>query len=394
MLKASGIYLDYNATTPVDQRVLEVMLPYFSDFFGNAASATHPYGWKAADAVKASRQEIASIFGCTDREIIFTSGATESNNLALKGVAESYADKGDHLLVASTEHKAVLDACKSLEQEGKKISYLPVGEDGILNLDALENAISPKSIMVCVMLANNETGVIQPIKEISEIAHRHGLIMMTDAVQGVGKIPINVDALGIDLMSFNAHKVYGPKGIGGLFVRRKSPRVKLEAQIHGGGHERNLRSGTLNVPGIVGMAKAISLGVAEMQEEGRNLKPLRDRLENALLSIEGVYPNGSLSKRLPHVSNLSFKYLEGQSLVKALFKLAVATGSACSSADPSPSHVLKAMGLPDERALSSIRFSLGRFTTPEEIEVAIAHTNKVVDQLRKANPVWQMTQNQ
>jgi cysteine desulfurase len=373
------VYLDYNATTPVDSRVLEEMLPYFSQHFGNAASRSHAFGWEAEEAVNYAREQVAQLIGAEPKEIIFTSGATESDNLALKGVFEMYASKGNHIITVKTEHKAVLDACKHLEKLGADITYLNVNRDGLIDLTELENSIKPATILVAVMYANNETGFIQPIREISAIAKKHGVLFFTDATQATGKIPVNVNEDGIDLMAFSAHKMYGPKGVGALYVRRKNPRVKVTAQIDGGGHERGMRSGTLNVPGIVGFGKACELCRIEMKKETERIKSLRDRLENELLKQEGIVVNGKRENRLYNVSNLSFKYPGGESIMPAIQKnIAVSSGSACSSASPEPSHVLKAMGLEDEQAHSSLRFSLGRFTTDEEIDYTIDEVKEVI----------------
>jgi cysteine desulfurase len=373
------VYLDYNATTPVDSRVLEEMLPYFSQHFGNAASRSHAFGWEAEEAVNYAREQVAQLIGAEPKEIIFTSGATESDNLALKGVFEMYASKGNHIITVKTEHKAVLDACKHLEKLGADITYLNVNRDGLIDLTELENSIKPATILVAVMYANNETGFIQPIREISAIAKKHGVLFFTDATQATGKIPVNVNEDGIDLMAFSAHKMYGPKGVGALYVRRKNPRVKVTAQIDGGGHERGMRSGTLNVPGIVGFGKACELCRIEMKKETERIKSLRDRLENELLKQEGIVVNGNRENRLYNVSNLSFKYPGGESIMPAIQKnIAVSSGSACSSASPEPSHVLKAMGLEDEQAHSSLRFSLGRFTTDEEIDYTIDEVKEVI----------------
>ncbi|GIV44631.1 MAG: cysteine desulfurase IscS [Bacteroidia bacterium] len=385
------IYLDHNATTPVDPRVLQAMLPYFTEHFGNAASRSHPYGWKAEEAVDYAREQIARLIGADSKEIIFTSGATESDNLGIKGVIEMYAKKGNHIVTCVTEHKAVLDTCRNLEKKGlAKVTYLPVGTDGLIDLNQLKDAVTDQTVLVCIMYANNEIGVIQPIKEIAQIAHSKGALFMTDATQGVGKVPILVNELGIDLMAFTAHKMYGPKGVGALYVRRKNPRVKVTAQIDGGGHERGMRSGTLNVPGIVGFGAAAEICQKEMNEEAQRLKILRDKLENALLQIEETYLNGHKIHRLPHVSNISFKYVEGEGLIMGIKDLAVSSGSACTSASLEPSYVLKSLGVDDDLAHSSIRFGLGRFTTEEEIDYAIQHVTQAVHQLREMSPLWEM----
>jgi len=384
------IYLDNNATTPLDPRVLEAMLPYFTNKFGNAASRNHAFGWVAEEGVDYAREQVAKLIGCTEKEIIFTSGATEADNLAIKGVFEMYADKGNHIITATTEHKAVLDTCKHLEKQGAKVTYLQVKEDGLIDLAELEAAMTPETILVTIMYGNNEIGVVQPIKEISAIAHKHGALFFTDATQAVGKIPVDVNADGIDLMAFSAHKMYGPKGVGALYVRRKNPRVKVTSQMDGGGHERGMRSGTLNVPGIVGLGKACELCRLEMDEEAKRLSALRDKLESALTVLEESYVNGNVQNRLPHVANISFKYVEGEGLMMAMKDLAVSSGSACTSASLEPSYVLKALGLSDDLAHSSIRFGLGRFTTEEEVDYAIENTKKAVNHLRDLSPLWEM----
>ena len=384
------IYLDNNATTPLDPRVLEAMLPYFTSKFGNAASRNHAFGWVAEEGVDYAREQVAKLIGCTEKEIIFTSGATEADNLAIKGVYEMYAEKGNHIITATTEHKAVLDTCKHLEKQGAKVTYLNVKEDGLIDLAELEAAMTPETILVTIMYGNNEIGVIQPIKEIAAIAHQHGALFFTDATQAVGKIPVNVIEDGIDLMAFSAHKMYGPKGVGALYVRRKNPRVKVTSQMDGGGHERGMRSGTLNVPGIVGLGKACELCRLEMDEEAKRLSALRDKLEAALTTMEESYVNGSTAHRLPHVANISFKYVEGEGLMMAMKDLAVSSGSACTSASLEPSYVLKNLGLSDELAHSSIRFGLGRFTTEAEVDYAIENTKKAVNHLRDLSPLWEM----
>ncbi len=384
------IYLDNNATTPMDPRVLEAMIPYFTEKFGNAASRNHPFGWAAEEGIDYAREQVAKLIGASEKEIIFTSGATEANNLALKGVFEMYKDKGNHIITCTTEHKAVLDACKHLEKLGAEITYLQVKPDGLVDLEALENAITDKTILVSIMYGNNEIGVIQPIKEISAIAHKHGALFFTDATQAVGKIPVDVIADGIDLLAFSAHKMYGPKGVGALYVRRKNPRVKVTAQMDGGGHERGMRSGTLNVPGIVGFGKACELCNLEMANEAIRLSALRDKLESALTVLEESYVNGNSEYRLPHVANISFKYVEGEGLMMAMKDMAVSSGSACTSASLEPSYVLKSLGLSDDLAHSSIRFGLGRFTTEEEVDFAIEQTKKAVNHLRDLSPLWEM----
>jgi cysteine desulfurase len=384
------IYLDNNATTPLDPRVLEAMLPYFTNKFGNAASRNHAFGWVAEEGVDYAREQVAKLIGCTEKEIIFTSGATEADNLGIKGVFEMYAEKGNHIITATTEHKAVLDTCKHLEKQGARVTYLKVKEDGLIDLAELEAAMTPETILVTIMYGNNEIGVVQPIKEIAAIAHKHGALFFTDATQAVGKIPVDVIADGIDLMAFTAHKMYGPKGVGALYVRRKNPRVKVTSQMDGGGHERGMRSGTLNVPGIVGLGKACELCRLEMDEEAKRLSALRDKLEAALTTMEESYVNGNTQHRLPHVANISFKYVEGEGLMMAMKDLAVSSGSACTSASLEPSYVLKSLGLSDDLAHSSIRFGLGRFTTEEEVDYAIENTKKAVNHLRDLSPLWEM----
>ena len=384
------IYLDNNATTPLDPRVLEAMLPYFTEKFGNAASRNHAFGWVAEEGVDYAREQVAKLIGCTEKEVIFTSGATEADNLAIKGVFEMYKEKGNHIITAVTEHKAVLDTCKHLEKNGARVTYLGVKEDGLIDLAELEAAMTPETILVSIMYGNNEIGVIQPVKEISAIAHKHGALFMTDATQAVGKIPVDVNADGIDLMAFSAHKMYGPKGVGALYVRRKNPRVKVTSQMDGGGHERGMRSGTLNVPGIVGLGKACELCRLEMESETIRLSALRDKLESTLNKMEESYVNGNTAHRLPHVANISFKYVEGEGLMMAMKDLAVSSGSACTSASLEPSYVLKSLGLSDDLAHSSIRFGLGRFTTEEEVDYAIENTKKAVNHLRDLSPLWEM----
>jgi len=384
------VYLDNNATTPLDPRVLEAMMPYLTSKFGNAASRSHAFGWVAEEGVDQAREQVAALIGCTDKEIIFTSGATEADNLGIKGVYEMYQEKGNHIITAVTEHKAVLDTCKHLEKSGARVTYLEVKADGLIDLDELQAAMTDQTILVTIMYGNNEIGVIQPVREIAAIAHQYGALFMSDATQAVGKIPVNVDTDGIDLMAFTAHKMYGPKGVGALYVRRKNPRVKITAQMDGGGHERGMRSGTLNVPGIVGLGKACELCRLEMEAEGKRLKTLRDKLENGLTTMEESYINGNTQQRLPHVANISFKYVESEGLMMALKGLAVSSGSACTSASIEPSHVLQSLRLPDNLAHSSIRFGLGRFTTEEEIDYAIEQIIKSVGQLRELSPLWEM----
>jgi cysteine desulfurase len=382
------IYLDYNSTTPCDAGVVEAMLPYFIQSFGNAASKTHSYGWQAEEAVEFAREQIAGLIGSETKEIVFTSGATEAINLALKGTVEAYASKGNHIITSNIEHKAVLDTCKHLEKQGVEITYLPVSSEGLISPQQVEEAIRPNTILIAVMYANNEIGSINPVREIGGVARKHNVLFFTDATQAIGKIPVNVNEDHIDIMAFSSHKIYGPKGIGALYVRRKNPRVRLIAQIDGGGHERGMRSGTLNVPGIVGFGKAAEIYKNEMGKNSQQIMKLRDKLENALLKLNEVYINGSKESRLPNVTNLSFKNVEGQALMMSINKeIAVSSGSACTSASLEPSYVLRALGLEDELAHSSIRFSLGRFTTEEEIDYSIQQVSKAVIQLRAMNAV-------
>ncbi len=384
------IYLDNNATTKVDPRVLETMIPYFTEDFGNAASRNHPFGWKAEEAVDYAREQIAALIGANEKEIIFTSGATESNNLAIKGVFEMYKDKGNHMITVVTEHKAVLDTCKHLEKAGAEITYLIPNSDGLITLAQVEEAMKPNTILVSIMYGNNEIGVIQPIAEIGKLCHEKGVLFHSDATQAIGKVPVNVISDGIDLMSFTAHKMYGPKGIGALYVRRKAPRVKVTAQMDGGGHERGMRSGTLNVPGIVGFGKAAELARLEMHKDAEHTSKLRDKLEMALLELEESYVNGNKSHRLPHTTNMSFKYVEGEGLIMGIKDIAVSSGSACTSASLEPSYVLKSLGLDDELAHSSLRFGLSRYTTEEEIDYTIEHVKSAVNKLRDMSPLWEM----
>ena len=385
------IYLDNNATTPMDPRVLEAMIPYFTEHFGNAASRNHPFGWEAEEAVDYAREQVAKLIGADPKEIIFTSGATEGDNLGIKGVYEMYASKGNHIITCTTEHKAVLDTCKHIEQLGGEVTYLPVAANGLVDVTALEAAIKPTTILIAIMYANNEIGVVQPVKEITAIAKKHGVLFFSDAVQAVGKIPVDVNADGIDIMAFTAHKMYGPKGIGALYVRRKNPRVKVTAQMDGGGHERGMRSGTLNVPGIVGFGKACELARLEMSADAERLSKLRDKLEVALTQIDESYVNGSTEHRLPHVANISFKYVEGEGLMMGFNKtIALSSGSACTSASLEPSYVLKALGLGDDLAHSSLRFGLGRFTTDEQIDYTIKAVTDTVLKLREMSPLWEM----
>ena len=386
------IYLDNNSTTPMDPRVLESMLPFFNEKFGNAASRNHSFGWNAEKAVDDAREQVAHLIGSTSKEIIFTSGATEANNLAIKGVYEMYGSQGNHIITVTTEHKAVLDACKKAEKMGAQVTYLSPNEDGLINLNELEAAITDQTILITIMYGNNEIGVVQDIKAISAIAKKNGILFHTDATQAVGKIPVDVLADGIDLMSFTAHKMYGPKGVGALYVRRKNPRVKVTSQMDGGGHERGMRSGTLNVPGIVGFGKACELCEQDMDQEAVRLSAMRDKLEKELLTIEEAYVNGNPAHRLPHVANISFKFVEGEGLMMGTKDIAVSSGSACTSASLEPSYVLKSLGLDDELAHSSLRFGLGRFTTEEEIDFAIDHVKTAVNKLREMSPLWEMFQ--
>jgi cysteine desulfurase len=386
------IYLDNNATTPTDPRAVEAMLPFFYEIPGNAASRNHPFGWKAEEAVDYAREQIADLINVDPKEIIFTSGATESDNLAIKGVFEMYASKGNHIITVKTEHKAVLDACKRVEKMGGDVTYLDVKNDGLIDLAELEASITDKTILISVMWANNETGVIQPMKEIGDICKKHGVLFMSDATQAVGKIPLDPKAVGVHLMAFTSHKMYGPKGVGALFVNRKNPRVKVTAQMDGGGHERGMRSGTLNVPGIVGFGKAAALAKAEMAQDAARLSVLRDKLENAFKNnLEEVYVNGNTDHRMPHVTNISFKHVEGEGLMMTFNQnIAVSSGSACTSASLEPSYVLVALGLGDDLAHSSIRFSLGRFTTEEDVDYAIDAVSKGVNHMRDLSPIWEM----
>jgi cysteine desulfurase len=385
------IYLDNNATTPVDPRVVEAMIPYFTQHFGNAASRNHPFGWEAEEGVDYAREQVAKLIGAEEKEIIFTSGATEAINLGLKGAFEMYSKKGNHIITVKTEHKAVLDTCKHIEKMGGEVTYLDVKYDATLDLTELEAAIKPSTILICVMYANNETGVIQPIKEIGELCAKHGILFMSDITQAAGKIPIDVKALGIHIAAFTAHKMYGPKGVGALFVNRIKPRVKVVAQIDGGGHERGMRSGTLNVPGIVGFGKAAEIAMAEMQKDAERLSKLRDKLENAFLEMEEVTINGNTQHRMPHVTNMSFKHVEGEGLMMTFNQeIALSSGSACTSASLEPSYVLVAMGLGDDLAHSSLRFSLGRFTEEKDIDYTIDAIKKGVNHMRDLSPIWEM----
>jgi len=386
------IFMDYHSTTPVDPRVVDAMLPYFSTHFGNAASRNHLFGWTAEKAVDDAREQVARLIGAAGKELVFTSGATESNNLALKGAAHFYKDRGNHIITSQIEHKSVLDSCKRLELEGFDVTYLPVGPDGILRPETVKQAMTDRTILVSVMFANNEIGTVQPLKDIGAVVKERGALFHTDAVQGIGKIPFDVNDVQADLVSLTAHKLYGPKGIGALYVRRK-PRVRLEAQMDGGGHERGLRSGTLNVPGIVGFGKACEIAQNEMVAESARIARQRDRLEMSLMAaLPHVFRNGSLEHRLPGNSNLSFAYVEGEGLLMALKDVAVSSGSACTSASLEPSYVLRALGIGEELAHTSIRFGLGRFTTDEEVDFVIRLTVEKVRRLREMSPLWEMVQ--
>jgi cysteine desulfurase len=388
------IYLDHNATTPCDPRVVEVMLPYLTEHFGNAASRNHVFGWAAEAAVDSARKQVANLIGSDPEELVFTSGATEADNLAIKGVFEMYARKGNHIITSNIEHKAVLDTLKHLGKMGAEVTYLPVNNDGLISAEQVEAAIKPNSILISIMYANNETGTIMPVAEIGHVARKHDVLFFTDATQAVGKIPVDVNRDRIDILAMSAHKMFGPKGIGALYVRRKNPRVKLSSQIHGGGHERGMRSGTLNVPGIAGFGKACELAMHEMKQEAERLCMLRDKLENALLKLEESYVNGSRLNRLPHVSNISFKYVETEALMMGFNReLAISSGSACTSGSLEPSYVLKALGLDDEQAHGSLRFGLGRFNTEEEIDHAISMVTRTVNHQREISPAWQMFKN-
>jgi cysteine desulfurase len=375
----------------MDPRVLEAMTPYFLNHYGNAASRNHSFGWQAEEGVDYAREQVAKLIGADPKEIIFTSGATEADNLGIKGVFEMYASKGNHIITVNTEHKAVLDTCKHIEKLGGEVTYLNARPDGLIDLAELEAAMRPTTILVSVMYANNEIGTVMPIREISAIARKHGALLFTDATQAVGKIPVDVNKDGIDLMAFTAHKMYGPKGVGALYVRRKNPRVKVTAQMDGGGHERGMRSGTLNVPGIVGFGKACEICMTDMESDTKRISVLRDKLEQALLQIEESYVNGSREHRLPHVANISFKHVEGEGLLMGFNKnIALSSGSACTSASLEPSYVLKALGLGDDLAHSSLRFGLSRFTTEEEIDFTVKSITDTVNKLREMSPLWEM----
>ena len=385
------IYLDNHATTRMDPRVLDAMLPYFTEYFGNAASRNHEFGWVAEQAVDKARKQIADLIGATPREIIFTSGATESDNLAIKGVAEMYAEKGNHIITAATEHKAVLDTCKKLEKHGYRVTYLPLKGDGLIDLDMLRESFTDKTILVSIMYANNEIGVIQPVAEIGKMCRERGVLFHTDGVQAIGKVPVNVNTDNIDIMSITGHKLYGPKGAGALYVRRKNPRVQITAQMDGGGHERGMRSGTLNVPGIVGLGKACAIASEEMSREAVQLGALRDRLRDRIMSrLDETYINGTMEHRLPGNLNISFAYVEGESLLMGINDIAVSSGSACTSATLEPSYVLKALGTGDDLAHSSIRFGIGRFNTAAEVDYVADRVIETVERLRELSPLYEM----
>jgi cysteine desulfurase len=385
------IYFDNHATTQVDPRVVQAMLPYFTEKFGNAASRNHPFGWAGEEAVENARAQVAALIGATPKEIIFTSGATESDNLMIKGVAEMYREKGNHIITQAIEHKAVLDTCKRLEKDGFEVTYLPVGKDGRVNPEDVRKAITPKTILITIMYANNEIGVINPIQEIGRIAKEHGIFFASDGVQAVGKIPVDVQKDNIDLLAISAHKIYGPKGVGALYVRRRNPRVQLAAIIDGGGHERGMRSGTLNVPGIVGLGAACEIAQKEMAQESVRLAKLRDRLKAGLeAKLDEVFINGSMEHRLPNNLNMSFAYVEGESLLMGINDIAVSSGSACTSATLEPSYVLKALGVGEDLAHTSIRFGLGRFNTEEEVDYVTDKMVTVVNKLRELSPLYEM----
>ena len=385
------VYMDNHSTTRVDPKVVEEMLPYFTSYFGNAASRNHSFGWDADKAVEAARERLARIINAESREIIFTSGATESNNLALKGVAEMYVEKGNHIITQVTEHRSVLDTAKRLEKSGMNVTYLPVDKDGLVNPDDVRKAITDRTVLISIMLVNNEIGVIQPVEEIGRIAKERGILFHCDATQGVGKIPVDVHSMGIDLLSYTAHKLYGPKGVGALYVRRKNPRVRLAPMMDGGGHERGMRSGTLNVPGIVGFGKACEIAMEVMAEESARLIYLREKLRNGIMdSLDEVSVNGHLTKRMPGNINLSFAYVEGESLLMGLREIALSSGSACTSATLEPSYVLQALGVSAELAHSSVRFGLGRFNTEEEVDYVIKRVAETVNRLREMSPLYEM----
>jgi len=385
------IYMDNHATTPLDPRVLEAMMPYLTTVFGNAASRNHSFGWEAEAAVDKAREQVAKLMGATAKEIIFTSGATESNNLAIKGIAEMYKERGNHIITQVTEHKAVLDTCKRLEKYGYRVTYLPVKADGLIDIEDLKRAMDDKTILVSIMIANNEIGVVQPVAEIGKLCHERGVLFHTDGVQAVGKIPVDVNAMNIDALSLSAHKIYGPKGVGALYVRRRNPRVQISGQIDGGGHERGMRSGTLNVPGIVGLGKACEIAGQEMKAETDRLTALRDKLRAKLEGhLDYVHVNGSMEHRLPGNLNVSFVYVEGESLLMGINDIAVSSGSACTSATLEPSYVLKALGLGDDVAHSSIRFGLGRFNSEAEVNYVADKLIDVVQKLRELSPLYEM----
>jgi cysteine desulfurase len=391
MAVKTPIYMDNHATTPVDPRVLEAMLPFFNDNFGNSASRNHAFGWTAEEAVENARGQIARLVNASPKEIIFTSGATESNNLAIKGAAEMYREKGNHIITQVTEHKAVLDTCKRLEKYGYEVTYLPVGKDGRVDPEDVRKAITPKTILISIMYANNEIGVVQPIAEIGKIAKEKGVLFHVDGVQAIGKIPVDVQADNIDLLSMTAHKIYGPKGVGALYVRRRNPRVQLSAILDGGGHERGMRSGTLNVPGIVGFGKACEICQNEMATESARLIALRERLRKGLESkLDEIYINGSMEHHLPNNLNMSFAFVEGESLLMGINDIAVSSGSACTSATLEPSYVLKALGVGEDLAHTSIRFGLGRFNTEEEVDYVVNRMYEVVSRLRELSPLYEM----
>ena len=385
------VYMDNHATTPMDPRVFQAMKPFFTEIFGNAASRNHSFGWRADDAVEKARKQIADLIGADPKEIVFTSGATESNNLALKGAVENYRDKGDHIITATTEHKAILDVCKRLEKDGVRVTYLSVGEDGLIDFDQLRQAITDRTILVSIMHANNEIGVVHSLGAIGRIAKERGVLLHTDATQAAGKIPVDVAADNVDLLSISAHKLYGPKGVGALYVRRRDPRVQLAAQMDGGGHERGFRSGTLNVAGIVGFGEACAIAKAEMAEDAKRTAHLRDKLRDRLLAeLDQVYVNGSMANRLPNNLNMSFGFVDSESLMMGINDIAVSSGSACSSATIEPSHVLRALGIGEDRAHSAIRFGLGRFTTEEEVDYVAGRVTEVVRKLRELSPLYEM----
>ncbi len=385
------IYMDNHATSPLDPRVLEAMMPYLTGIFGNAASRNHSFGWEAEQAVENAREQVAKLIGATAKEIIFTSGSTESNNLALKGIAEMYRERGNHIITQVTEHKAILDTCKRLEKSGYRVTYLPVKADGLIDLEDLKRAMDDKTILVSIMFANNEIGVIQPVAEIGKLCRERNVIFHTDAVQAVGKIPVDVNSMNIDVLSLTAHKLYGPKGVGALYVRRRNPRVQISEQINGGGHERGMRSGTLNVPGIVGLGKACEIAREEMAAEAERLRRLRDKLKAKLEgALDYIHVNGSMESRLPNNLNISFVYVEGESLLMGINDVAVSSGSACTSATLEPSYVLKALGLGDDVAHSSIRFGLGRFNSEAEVDYVADKVIDVVQKLRELSPLYEM----